>query len=331
MYEISYPWMFLALLLPFLAYAVLPVYRESKDSIQVPFFQRLVELSGQTPSRGAVVLERLLSQRVWVAFCWLLIVIAMAKPIWIGDLVTNTKSARDLMVAVDLSGSMQATDFLDQNGENIDRLSAVKMVLRDFVSQREHDRLGLIVFGSAAYLQSPFTEDHDTWQILLEESEIGMAGVSTVFGDAIGLAIKIFEHSESDNKVLIVLTDGNDTGSKVPPVDAATVAANKGVTIYTIAIGDPATVGEEAMDIDVMNKIAEVSGGASYQALDREQLAEIYVRIAELEPEEYETLTYRPTYSLHFYPLIIIAGVYCLLYVILAFGLWRSKRGVADV
>jgi Ca-activated chloride channel family protein len=172
----------------------------------------------------------------------------------------------------------------------------------------------LIVFGDSPYLQAPFTEDHRTWLTLLEETEIAMAGQSTMFGDAIGLAIKLFESSETENRVLIVLTDGNDTGSKVPPVEAAKVAERKNVTIYTIAVGDPETVGEEALDLDVLQSIADITGGGAYQALDRTQLQQIYEDIAELEPEEYETLSFRPRFSLHHYPLVIIVTGYLLFF-----------------
>ena len=180
---------------------------------------------------------------------------------------------------------------------------------------REHDRLGLIVFGDSPYLQAPFTQDHDAWITLLNETEIAMAGQSTMFGDAIGLAIKLFEFSESDNRVLIVLTDGNDTGSKVPPIEAAKVAAHKGLTIYTIAVGNPETTGEEALDLEVMEAIAEITGGGFYQALDRTQLQTAYEEIARLEPEEFETLSYRPRHSLHHYPLAIVMTGYLLFFV----------------
>ena len=331
MLDFTYPWMYLLLPFPIVVYVVFPVYKQNKDSVQVPFFSRLVELSGETPSAGAVILERLFFQRVWVVICWVLVVSSLAKPIWVGDLVTHDQSARDLMIAVDLSGSMETVDFADNNGDKVSRLVAVKAVLREFVHKREGDRLGLIFFGSAAYLQAPFTDDHATWATLLEEAEVGMAGVSTVFGDAIGLAINLFNRSETNDKVLIVLTDGNDTGSRVPPIDAAKVAASKNLTIYTIAIGDPETAGEEAMDIEVLEKVTALTGGVSYQALNRQELDEIYQRIAQLEPELYESLSYRPTTSLHYYPIIFIACVYCLLYLLLGRVLLRSLAVNKDV
>jgi len=310
---------------------LLPAYQESQDSIRVPFFQRLVELTGLKPKKGAVILQRVLFQKIWIPISWILLVCALAQPLWVADPIEQTKSARDLMVAVDLSGSMEATDFKAADGKEISRLAAVKQVLAEFAEQREHDRLGLIVFGSSPYLQAPFTEDHRTWLILLEETEIAMAGQSTMFGDAIGLAIKLFESSETENRVLIVLTDGNDTDSKMPPVEAAKVAKNKNVTIYTIAIGNPETVGEEALDLEVMESIAEITGGDSYQALDRAQLQQIYKDIAQLEPEEHETLSFRPRLSLHHYPLGIAISGHLIFFILMTLRSLLRKRQVSHV
>lgn len=317
MFEFANPWMFLALPLPLLVRWLTPAYQERHDSIRVPFFQRLVELTGQKPDKGAVILQRVFFQKLWVPVTWLLLVTALAKPLWLGEPIEQIKSARDLMVAVDLSGSMEITDFKASDGREISRLAAVKIVLAEFAEQREHDRLGLIVFGDSPYLQAPFTNDHRTWLTLLDETEIAMAGQSTMFGDAIGLAIKLFESSETKNRVLIMLTDGNDTGSKVPPVEAAKVAKSKNVTIYTIAIGNPETAGEEALDIEVMQSIADITEGGSYQALDRKQLQKIYEDIAKLEPEEHETLSFRPKQSLHHYLLSIILIGYLLFFTLM--------------
>ena len=237
---------------------LLPAYQESRDSVRVPFFDKLVELSEQRPDTGAMILRRDRAQRFLVGFMWLCLVIAAAKPQWIGPPIEQQKSGRDLMIAVDLSGSMETRDFTLPDGSTVDRLQAVKQVLEELADQHASDRLGLIVFGDAAYLQTPFTDDHQVWTQLLAETEIGMAGQSTVFGDAIGLAIKLFKESDSDNRVLIMLTDGNDTGSTVPPVDAAKVAAANDIRIYTIAVGDPASVGEEALDMDTIKRVSEV-------------------------------------------------------------------------
>jgi len=325
-FEFASPWMFLLLPLPLLVYSLSPAYQETRDSIRVPFFQRLVRISGQSPARGAVVLQRLLFQKIWVPVSWLLLVTAMANPIWLGEPIEHIKSARDLMVAVDLSGSMEITDFKAEDGKQISRLDAVKQVLADFVQQREHDRLGLIVFGDSPYLQAPFTEDHRTWLTLLNETEIAMAGQSTMLGDAIGLAIRLFENSDTENRVLILLTDGNDTGSRVPPIEAARVASSKGVTLYTIAIGDPETAGEEALDLEVLEEIADITQGGFYQAFDRQQLQQIYRAISALEPEKYETLSFRPRQSLYHYLISIIIIGYLLFFSLMTLRAHQLRR-----
>ena len=259
---------------------------------------------------------------------WLCLVVAASKPQWLGPPIEQQKSGRDLMLAVDLSGSMAARDFTLPEGAAIDRLQAVKRVLQELVGQRTSDRLGLIVFGNAAYLQSPFTDDHLVWMQLLAETEIGMAGQSTVFGDAIGLAIKLFRESESDQRVLIILTDGNDTGSTVPPVEAARVAATYGIHIYTIAIGDPTTVGEEALDIVTLERVAEFTRGRSFQALDQRQLQQAYRTIDELEPAVYETISFRPRRDLHWVPVALALLLYTAYHAPATWRVWRRWRSV---
>ena len=322
MFELVHPWALLLLPLPLLM-RLLPAYKESRDSVKVPFFNKLVELSEQRPETGAMILRRDRAQLFLVNFMWLCLILSAAKPQWIGPPVEQQKSGRDLMVAVDLSGSMEARDFKLPEGETVDRLQAVKGVLAELAEQRVSDRLGLIVFGDAAYLQTHFTDDHKVWLQLLAETEIGMAGQSTVFGDAIGLAIKLFQESDSDNRVLIMLTDGNDTGSTVPPVDAAKVAAASGIRIYTIAIGDPATVGEEALDMETIGRVAEITGGQVFQALDQEALQRAYSAIGELEPEMYESISFRPRESLHWLPICIALLLYTVYHGI---RIWRTRR-----
>lgn len=331
MIELNYPLMLLALPLPLLVYSLFAAYKERKSSIKVPFFQRLVLLSGETPKSGSATLERRYIQRIWLLISWALIVLALAKPMFVGAPIVIEKSGRDLMVAVDLSGSMEATDFVDQSGQSIDRLTAVKQVLAEFVTQRESDRLGLIVFGDAPFIQTPFTEDHKAWLALLDETSIGMAGQSTAFGDAIGLSIKAFNNSKAAEKVLLALTDGNDTGSKVPPVDAAKVAKEFGITIYTIAVGDPTTSGEEALDIETLERVSELTDGGFYQAYDREQLEQIYKRINDLEPQIFESLSYRPKQSLHHYLLGVVVCGYVLMFLWLSLVARRHNRSNAHV
>ena len=325
MIELAPPWLLLLLPLPLLM-RLLPPYRESRDSVKVPFFDRLVSLSHIRPETGAMILRRNRLQKALVSLMWLALVVAACKPQWVGAPIEQQKSGRDLMIAVDLSGSMEEQDFTLPDGSAVDRLEAVKYVLAELAHQRPSDRLGLIVFGSAAYLQAPFTDDHAVWSSLLAQTEIGMAGQSTVFGDAIGLAIKLFIEGDSDNRVLIILTDGNDTGSTVPPVDAAKVAATHAIRIHTIAVGDPAAVGEEALDLKTLARVAELTGGQDFQALDRDQLEQVYSAIAALEPAQYETVSFRPRQSLHWVPVGIAVCLYWLFHSWIALRTWRSGR-----
>ena len=324
------PWAFLLLPLPLLMRRLAP-YREAQSAVRVPFFERLLEASQARRERGAMIPDRRRSQRILVVLMWLALVVAVAKPQWVGDPVELQKAGRDLMIAVDLSGSMETQDFTNKNGDQVDRLVAVKSVLKRLADERPGDRLGLIVFGNQAFLQSPFTEDHKTWSTLLDETRIRMAGPSTALGDAVGLAIKLFRDADTENRVLLVLTDGNDTGSMVPPIDAARVAASEQIRIYPIAVGDPSAVGEEAIDKDTLSRMADVSGGQAFEALDREQLDEVFQLLDTLEPSVFESVTFRPQVDLHWLPLTLIVFIYIALRLILALAArssWNSRSGV---
>jgi Ca-activated chloride channel family protein len=303
MLELAHPWLLLLLPLPLFVVWLTPAYRRRQQSIRAPFFAQLTRALGAEPSRGAVVLRRNVAQWVLMPLVWSLLVLAIARPQRVGEPIVKIESARDLMLVVDLSTSMTTEDFLDENGARVDRLTAVRGVLADFVAARSTDRLGLIVFGQAAFLQVPFTLDHDVFLQLLDEVEIGMAGPRTMLGDAIGLAIRAFEASEAKDKVAILLTDGNDTGSKVPPAKAAAIAERAGITLYTIGVGDPGAAGEAPLDVDTLRSIAEATGGRFFRAGDRAALADTYRSLDALEPLDYETQSYRPTFELYFWPL----------------------------
>ena len=167
------------------------------------------------------------------------------------------------------------------------------------------------MFGQAAFLQAPFTEDREVVGALLEELQPRMAGAQTMIGDAIGLAVRLFEASEKQNKVVVLLTDGNDTGSKMPVGRAAEIAGEDGITIHTIAMGDPATVGEQALDTKALEGVSGATGGRSFLALDRDALESVYVELDRLEPERVDTLSYRPKHTLHWVPLaaLLVFGV----------------------
>src|SRR5262249_59823393 len=164
-----------------------------------------------------------------------------ARPQWVGDPVTRELSARDLILAIDISGAMDQRDFRTANGEMLTRLEGVKRVIKEFVARRKGDRIALILFGTRPYVQVPFTQDLQTAQDLLEQTQVGMAGQQTAIGDTIGLAIKTFATSTAKQKLLILLTDGNDTASRVPPEHAADIARRNEVAVYTVALRHPPT------------------------------------------------------------------------------------------
>lgn len=309
MLEFEVPIAFAFLLLPLLLYWLMPEFKDRGDAVRAPFFSRLVTLTGNEPRKAAVVLIKTWFQKFSWIVIWVLLACSLAAPQWVGEPIVRESSARDMMLIVDLSGSMDEQDFADDSGERISRLEAVKQVINDFIARRTGDRLALGVFGNSAFLQTSFTEDHSTVQALLDEVRVRMAGPQTMIGDAIGLAIKVFESSTSDNKVVILLTDGNDTSSKMPVARAAEIAAENDITIHTIAMGDPTTAGESALDLPVLQEISEISGGQFFLGLDRAELVQIYDELDRIEPELIETISYRPKRSLFHYPLAAAASL----------------------
>jgi Ca-activated chloride channel family protein len=303
MLTIAHPWLFLLLPLPWLAHSLLPAHREHKAAVRVPFLQRLSRLTGMEPGRDAIAAKRPLSQWLVLGFAWVLVVTAITRPQWLEEPIVRELPMRDLLVAVDLSGSMEARDFTDSGGNDVDRLTAVKQVLDTFFARRDGDRVGLILFGSAAFVQVPFTDDLDVVRELLDEAQIRMLGPRTMLGDAMGLAINQFERSEVEERVLIVLTDGNDTGSLVPPERAAEIARDNEVVVHTIAIGDPTAIGEQALDEKTLENIAATTGGGYFHANDRGELEAIYDHLDEINPRQVETRSYRPLSDMYHWPL----------------------------
>jgi len=237
--------------------------------------------------------------------------------------LTKKLPGRDLLIAVDLSGSMAAEDFTDAAGNRSDRLTAVKEVMDDFLARRDGDRVGLMFFGNAAFIQVPFTEDLAVCRILLNEAQVGMAGPQTMLGDAVGKAISVFKNSDVTEKVLIVLADGNDSGSLVPPVKAAEIARDEGIKIHTIGMGDPTTVGEDKLDVDTLKAIAQATGGEMFMANNRQELEGVYNQIDAMTTRQVETLTHRPVKDLYFWPL---AAAIVLVVLYHALKLWQTRR-----
>lgn len=314
MISLGVPWALLALPLPWLVWRFAPVHRETVPAVRFPLFRQIAKATNQTPVAGSLVIQRGKIQMSAALLIWCLLVVGLAAPERIGPPVEITQSARDVVLAIDISGSMDEVDFLSQDGTAVQRFAAVRDVVRSFVETRQGDRVGLIVFGSQAYLQTPLTDDLITVMELLDQTEVGMAGPHTALGDAMGLSIRTFEESEIDQRLLILLSDGADTASQMSPLNAAEIAKQSGVEIFTIAVGDPDSSGENRVDVATLKEIARRSGGAYFFAGDVTALTQVYERIDALKPRAVETLSYRPRQSLAFVPmglaaLIGLAGI----------------------
>ena len=305
MISLGFPWALLLLPLPWLVWRFVPPHRERVPAVRFPFFRKVVTAASADAHPGAVILNRSFLQMASATLIWVLLVVALAQPERVGEPVEITKSGRDVVLAIDISGSMDAVDFVAPDGTRKQRLAGVRDVVRDFVAGRDGDRMALIVFGSKAYVQAPLTEDLDTIIQLLDQTEVGMAGPHTALGDSIGLAIRTFEASDIDQRLLILLSDGADTASRMSPVNAAEIAKGEGVEIFTIGVGDPDAQGEDRVDVQALEDIASRTGGAFFFAEDEAGLSEVYERIDELAPREVETLSYRPKQSLAYIPLLI--------------------------
>ncbi len=327
MMSLAAPWLLLLLPLPVLAWWLLPPHRERVPAVRFPFFRRVVQAAGAEPRAGAVVMRRLRLQMVAASLVWVLIVLSLARPERVGDPVEVTRAARDVVLAIDISGSMDTRDFEAPDGSPQQRLAAVRDVVRAFVERRDGDRMALIVFGTKAYVQAPLTEDLSTITDLLDQTDVGMAGPHTALGDAIGLSIRTFEASDIEQRLLILLSDGADTGSRMSPINAAEIAASEDVQIFTIAVGDPDGTGEDRVDTATLSAIAARTVGETFFAGNEAALEDVYARIDQLAPREVETLSYRPRQSLAFIPLLAASLVGTA--TVLALHLGARRRGAA--
>ncbi len=322
MLEFAYPLALLAIPLPLLAWWLLPPQRERVSALRVPFFEQIAAAAGSEARAGAVILRRRWLQLLVAVLVWLLLVAGLAKPEWVGEPIVRTEAARDIMLALDLSGSMDYHDFPGEDGTDISRFEAVQRVVDQFVAERESDRIGLIVFGTKAYLQLPFTRDLETARALVDLMEVGMAGPKTALGDSIGLAINSFEASEIDDRLLILLTDGNDTASTMTPINAADIATLNGIEIHTIGIGDTDATGEDRVDFDVLAAIASRTGGEFYNAEDEAALDAVYRRIDQTAVADVRTQSWRPRESLVHWPV----GIAVILVLLTYAGLLLTSR-----
>ena len=310
MSNISWLWplAWLLLPLPIVVYYLHPKrFEKTSDALLVPDLGPFVKLSGSGSgvSRGAIA-------PILLAFCWLALTAAMARPQSIGEPLSVPLSGRDLMLCIDISGSMGEQD-LYQGNSRVTRMAIVKTVASDFIERRSADRVGLILFGSQAYVQTPLTTDHITVQKFLEEATIGLAGRKTAIGDAIGLGVKRLRERDEESKVLILLTDGANSAGVVTPANAARLAAEEAIRIYSIGIGSeqqssgifgiPMASRRSELDEASLRSIADISGGKYFRARNQRELQSIYREIDRLEPNEIQTDDFRRVTELFVWPL----------------------------
>jgi Ca-activated chloride channel family protein len=312
MWSLAWPWAIIALPLPLIFRYLLPEAKGlSEAGLRVPNIDSFATLKDRSGT------EQLLNWRFWIAaLAWMLLVLAAARPERIGEELDVPVAGRNLMLAVDLSGSMDQKDF-ELVGRRVDRLTATKAVASDFIERREGDRIGLILFGERAYLQVPLTLDRETVNILLMEAFIGLAGEKTAIGDAITLAVRRVHEQKKDegDQVLVLLTDGANTAGEVQPLKAAQLAQQVGLRIYTIGIGAEqlevsSLIGgrrriNPSADLDeaTLTQIAQLTGGRYFRATDTASLQDIYKLVDELEPVVEPESGFRPVKSYYYYPL----------------------------
>ncbi len=308
MIEFMWPWAALALPLPILVYLLTPTAKREDAALFAPFFS-----SVRGYEASASVERRSLIRRLLMVLAWLALVLAAMRPQFVGEPIELPTTGRDLMIAVDISGSM-GTEDMYIGRDKTTRLDVVKQVVGDFVERRRGDRLGLILFGTQAYLQTPLTFDRFTVRQLLEETPLGIAGGKTAIGDAIGLSVKRLQSRPSDSRILILLTDGRNNVGEVTPLQAARIAAQQGVKIHTVGFGSEEmqvpgllfnrTINPSAeLDEETLRNIAGLTGGIYQRARDATELSMIYQELDRLEPIEQDAETYRPTRALFIWPL----------------------------
>ena len=342
MWSLAWPWALLALPLPVIARKLMSESPTLQDAgLKVPSLSFFSTLTRRPDA------EQLLSWRFWLAaLAWVLLVVAAARPERIGDELDVPVSGRNLMLAVDLSGSMDQKDF-ELGNRRVDRLTATKAVASDFISRREGDRIGLILFGERAYLQVPLTLDRETVKILLLEAFIGLAGEKTAIGDAITLAVKRIHDQEADasEQVLVLLTDGANTAGEIDPMKAAQLAQQVGLRIYTIGIGAEqlevsSLIGGRRninpsadLDEETLTGIAEMTGGRYFRAKDTAGLQDIYRLVDELEPVDEPEAGFRPVKSLYYWPLggaFALAGLMAIISLLQGLALRRLSGAEAN-
>lgn len=334
MIEFVWPWAFWLLPLPILVYWGFPKASKYDAALYAPFYNDILAFESSTHSQAKTGFIRILL----LILTWCLLILAVSRPQWVGDPIAMPASGRDLMLAVDISGSMAQEDMVI-DGKQVSRIDLVKTVVNDFINRRTGDRVGLLLFGTEAYVHVPLTFDRKTVKTLFNETQLGFAGKQTSIGDAIGLAVKRLQARPAESRILILLTDGMNTAGKVEPVQAAQLAAQTDVKVYTIGVGADEMIvrgffGNQRvnpsadLDEETLQEIAQLTGGKYFRARNPKELAEIYQLIDELEPVEQEAETFRPVKALFYLPMagaLLCSFLAACCY--LPLFSWRTRKG----
>jgi len=339
MIQLLYPWLLLAIPLPLIIWFFSKRKQPQLSAIRTPLFSNWNRIQRQQQSSDS----RMLLQKLVTLLLWTTLILAVARPQWIDEPIELPTTGRDLLLSIDISGSMEEED-LKLHGKTANRLVVVKAIISEFIEKREGDRLGLVLFGEKAYLQTPLTFDLKTVQFMLDETEIGLAGASrTAIGDGIGLSIKRLRERPAENRVLILLTDGRNNSGELDPIEAAKLAKHAGIKIYTIGVGadkqmrrsllfGTTTFNPSAeLDESTLKAVAKMTGGRYFRARSSEELAQIYDLLDQLEPVEDKPEVYRPVQELYYWLLLVSFGLLLLpLLVNLFKGLFNSTTSIAN-
>lgn len=311
MFTFAWPFVFLLLPLPWLIQKYWPrTEKKNEVMLRVPFLFRAQALN-QHVAYTFVFPHRL---RQFFHLCiWVLLITACANPLWLGNPVPITQAGRNIMLAIDLSQSMEIPD-LQRDNRTLNRLQTVKEVAASFIEKRYGDKLGLILFGSKAYLQTPLTLDRKTVHNMLDDATIGLAGGYTAIGDAIALAVKKLSTENIKSRILILFTDGGNNSGSIEPLEAAKLAKDNEIKIYTVGIGatriivegifGPQEVNPSAdLDETTLKQIASLTQGQYFRAQDEKTLMNILESINDLEPVNTSGDTVRPITALFYWPL----------------------------
>lgn len=335
MISFQWPWMLLLLLLPLILW--LPGWQRSMRSLdhqerQVtllhPALQHLQQAFHTT--RPAIPL----GSRIYfllLSLLWIGLTLALMRPQWLEPYTQQHTEGYDLMLAVDASNSMQALDFTVE-GKRVSRMQIVKGVMSRFIEGRVNDRVGLVIFGSQAFVLSPLTMDRQVVRQLLGNLVPRIAGDGTAIGDALALGVKKLRQRPEGSRVLVLIADGENTAGFFPPIEAAQLAAREGIRIYSIGVGSNQKEvpimnngrlvyrNDLGFDEDLMRRIATITGGAYFRATDASALEAIYQRINELQKSLSESRTVMIPHPLYRWPLAVALAA------LLALGLFPNAR-----